>query len=78
MTYNTENLSTDKIYLISNKSGEYRFSNHTGNKYTFWRFDSRDKNRRITVSLTLEQVQKQVWERVTNLNLSGLESFRGL
>jgi hypothetical protein len=79
-------LSRSSKYRIAGESGEWRYSyqefcgKHTF--YTFWRFDSRDLNRRITKRLS----GQKVYEKVSEINpeplykpidLSKLESFRG-
>jgi hypothetical protein len=70
-------LTTHKNYLISNHPGLWRYSRCRGAKYFFWRFSTKDVNRRVSISLTAEQVQSLVWEEVSRLNLSKLEAFCG-
>jgi hypothetical protein len=73
--FNVDSLNTYASYLISSKQGQWRYSRRRGTKYHFWRFNI---NRRETVSLAREEVQAQVWQEVQSLDLSKLETFRGL
>jgi hypothetical protein len=79
-------LSRNSKYRIAGESGQWRYScqefcgKHTF--YTFWRFDSRDLNRRITRRLSGQSVYKKVVELATEplykpIDLSKFESFRG-
>lgn len=70
-------LSSHKNYLISNHPGVWRYSRRRGDKHYFWRFSARDVNRRLSISLSSEQVQNLVWEEVSRLDLSKLEAFSG-
>lgn len=74
---NCKSLSRAKNYLISNHSGSWRYSRSNGTKYFFWRYSNEDVNRRITLSLSPQEVQFHVWEEVRSLDLSKLEAFRG-
>ncbi len=71
-------LNRNKSYLISNNPGQWRYSRCSGSKYFFWKYSSEDVNRRITLSLSLDEVKYRVWEEVQSLDLSKLEAFRGL
>jgi hypothetical protein len=79
-------LSSSSKYRISGESGEWRYSyqefcgKHT--YYTFWRFDVRDLNRRITRTLSGQKVYEKVSEISAEplykpIDLSKFESFRG-
>jgi hypothetical protein len=80
-------LSCNGKYRIEGESGEWRYSysefagKHT--YYYFWRYDSRDLNRRITRRLSGAKVYEKVAElttqpRIAPIDLSKLEAFRGL
>ena len=70
-------LNRAKNYLISNHPGSWRYTRSRGTKHYFWSFGSPDVNRRVTISLSPEEVKNQVWEEVLSLDLSRLEAFRG-
>lgn len=74
---NCKSLSRTKNYIICNHSGSWRYSRCNGTKYFFWKYSSEDVNRRITLSLSPEEVKYRVWEEVQTLDLSKLEAFRG-
>jgi len=70
-------LAAHKNYLISNHPGLWRYTRRRGDKHYFWSFSARDVTRRVTLSLSNEQVQSLVWEEVSRLDLSKLEAFCG-
>lgn len=72
---NINTLNTSKSYLISGKPGLWTFSRSKGTKFFFWRFANNNPNRRITTSLTEQQVKAWVWEEIPVLDLSRLEAF---
>ncbi len=80
-------LSSNSKYRIQGESGEWRYSySESAGKHTyyyFWRYDSRDLNRRITRRLSGAKVYEKVVEitiqpRIVPIDLSKLEAFRGL
>ncbi len=79
-------LSSSGKYRIQGESGEwhYSYSEFAGKQtyYYFWRYDSRDLNRRITRRLSQMKVYEKVAElttqpRIMPIDLSKFESFRG-
>ena len=79
-------LSSNGKYRIKGESGEwqYSYSEFAGKHsyYYFWRYDSRDLNRRITRRLSGAKVYEKVVEiiaqpRIVPIDLSKFESFRG-
>ncbi len=75
--FNIADLTTDGRYMIQNERGEWHYSGNSGNKYNFWRWAEGQTNRRVSVALSLAQVQRKVWQEVQKLDLSKLEAFRG-
>lgn len=74
-------LNRNSIYLIANEQGEWRFSASDGSvrpKYIFWRYGLKDPSQKVRKSLSYNQVQERVWEKVESLNLSNLEAFNNL
>ncbi|MUH00338.1 hypothetical protein F7734_51940 [Scytonema sp. UIC 10036] len=73
---NSKALDKSKRYLISGLRGLWYFSRSKGTKYLFWRFGMDDPNRRVTTSLTEEEVRALVWEEINPVvDLSRLEAF---
>ncbi|MBW4597707.1 MAG: hypothetical protein KME46_33585 [Brasilonema angustatum HA4187-MV1] len=72
--YALNRLSPNKKYLISNHPGQWHFSRVAGDYANFYRFAY--NNKRLTIRLSLTQVQLMVWEQV-QINLSNLEAFKG-
>lgn len=62
--YALNRLSTNRIYLISNHPGIWRFLRIVGDYATFYKFVQ--NNRRVTIKLALDRVELAVWEHKEN------------
>lgn len=79
-------LSRSAKYHINGESGTWKYSYEEfagrGTYYYFWRYNTRDPNRRVMRKLSGEKVYEKVSElttqpRIVPIDLTQFESFRG-
>ncbi|MUG98924.1 hypothetical protein F7734_44175 [Scytonema sp. UIC 10036] len=75
----TELYGSNAQYTIQGERGEWRYSYSTDEgrtkRYVFYRFCTRDPNRRVTRSLSQQQVKAKVSRVMDVINLTSLEGF---
>ncbi|KYC34477.1 hypothetical protein WA1_51530 [Scytonema hofmannii PCC 7110] len=66
-------------YTIQGERGEWKYSYSTdegrGKRYVFYRFASNDPNRRVTRSLSQQQVKAKVSKIASTIDLTKFEAF---
>jgi hypothetical protein len=73
--YALNRLYPNRKYLIYSYPGEWHFSRTDGDNAFFYKFLSRNNNRRVSIKLPLSKVEDFVWEQISLT--SNLESLRG-